>query len=278
MEPEKGDPSVRVTRDDVARAVAAVGVVPGDTVIFHSSLSSLGTVVGGPDAVIDGFLDAVGPTGTVAVPTLCNWAPGEQELVFDRWDPATTPSYVGRLTETLRRRPEAVRSDHATHSVAAIGAGATALCADHGAAGRRPGPFGDQAFAVASPWQRLYDGDAAYLFVGVTLRVCTMVHFVESLLVERALARVRPDRRAALAAEVQGWLTPGVWPSFRVPDREVFESELEAAGGEQRGQCGSATIRCVRARRLVDDWLVWAERDPDLWLPEAYQAWLARGA
>ncbi len=276
MEPEKGDPNVLVTRDEVAGALAAVGVGPADTVIFHSSLSSLGTVVGGPDTVIDGFLDAVGPAGTVAVPTLCNWAPGEQELVFDRWDPATTPSYVGRLTETLRRRPEAVRSDHATHSVAAIGAGATALCADHGASGPRPGPFGERAFAVASPWQRLYDGDAAYVFVGVSLRVCTMVHFVESLLVERALAPAQPERRAALADEVQGWQKPGVWPSFRVPDRELYEAELAAAGGVQRSRCGSATVRCVRARRLVDDWLLWAEADPERWLPEAYLGWLAR--
>ena len=26
---------------------------------------------------------------------------------FERWDPATTPSYVGKLSETLRLRPEA---------------------------------------------------------------------------------------------------------------------------------------------------------------------------
>ena len=72
MDPERGDRSVQVTREDVTCAAREVGVVPGDTLLFHSSLSSMGTVVGGPDAVIDGFLDAVGPEGTVAVPTLCN--------------------------------------------------------------------------------------------------------------------------------------------------------------------------------------------------------------
>ena len=120
MEHDIGDRNVQVTREDVARAAREVGIVPGDTVFFHSSLSSMGTVVGGPDAVIDGFLDAVGPEGTVAVPTLCNWAKDEQHLVFSRWDPATTPSYVGAITEALRQRPEAFRSDHATHSVAAV--------------------------------------------------------------------------------------------------------------------------------------------------------------
>ena len=142
MKPEPGDKSIQVTRADVTAGLRSVGIVPGDTVMFHSSLSSMGTVVGGPDTVIDGFLDAVGPTGTVAVPTLCNWKPEEQRLVFPRWDPRTTPSYVGIISETFRKRPEAVRSDHATHSVAAIGARAAELTADHGAGGLRLGPFG----------------------------------------------------------------------------------------------------------------------------------------
>ena len=76
MKPEIGDKGVHVTRGDVDAAARAMGIVAGDTVILHSSLSSMGTVGGGADAVIDGFLDAVGPAGTVAVPTLCNWTPG----------------------------------------------------------------------------------------------------------------------------------------------------------------------------------------------------------
>ena len=58
MKPEPGDKSIRVTRLDVAAALRSVGVSPGDTVLFHSSLSSMGTVEGGADAVIDGFLDS----------------------------------------------------------------------------------------------------------------------------------------------------------------------------------------------------------------------------
>ena len=58
MEPEPGDPSITVTRGDVTAGARAVGIVPGDTVMFHSSLSSMGAVEGGADAVIDGLLDA----------------------------------------------------------------------------------------------------------------------------------------------------------------------------------------------------------------------------
>ena len=51
---EVGDKAVQVTRSDVTVALRRVGIVSGDTVMFHSSLSSMGTVIGGADPVIDG--------------------------------------------------------------------------------------------------------------------------------------------------------------------------------------------------------------------------------
>ncbi|MEW6356095.1 MAG: AAC(3) family N-acetyltransferase [Planctomycetota bacterium] len=276
MKPEPGDKKIHVTRADVAAAAKAVGIVSGDVVFFHSSLSSMGTVDGGPGSVIDGFLDAVGPTGTVAVPALCNWQPEEQRLVFGRWDPKTTPSYVGKITEIFRHRPDAVRSNHATHSVAAIGARAKELTANHGASGKRPGPFSDTAFAVESPWERLYQWNAAYCFIGVTFRVCTMVHYVESRLVERALSRAKPEARTKLVEDVIGWMKPGVWPNIRVPDREVIEEMLAAKGLVRYGRIGSATFRCARAKPMVDEWVHIVEGDPAKWCPAEYVAWLRR--
>ena len=140
-----------VYREEIAASLQEVGVRPGDTVMFHSSLSSMGWVVGGADTVIDGFLDAVGPQGTVVVPTLCRMPDGERHLTFDRWNIATSVSCVGRITEVLRHRPDAVRSDHGTHSVAAIGPRARELTANHGAAGPRLGLWGPRAFAGKAP-------------------------------------------------------------------------------------------------------------------------------
>ena len=276
MKPEVGDKKVHITREDVSAAAKAIGIVPGDVVFFHSSLSSMGTVDGGPDAVIDGFLDAVGPEGTVAVPTLCNSRPEEQHLVFRRWNPETSPSYVGKITEVFRLRPDAVRSDHATHSVAAIGARAEELTANHGGGGLRPGPFGEKAFARESPWERLFQWNAAYGFIGVTFRVCTMVHYVETLLVERALDRAEPEARAGLAAEIAGWMKPGVWPNIRVTDREVIEKMLAEKGIVRYGKIGSATFRCARAKPMVAEWVAIVERDPGKWCPEEFVEWLGR--
>lgn len=275
MQPEVGDRSIRVTRADVARAAREVGIVPGDTVFFHSSLSSMGTVIGGADAVIDGFLDAVGPEGTVAVPTLCNWKPEEQHLVFERWDPETTPSYVGRITETLRLRPEALRSDHATHSVAAIGARAAELTRDHGAGGLRPGPFSPTAFARESPWERLVQWNAAYCFIGVTFIVCTLVHYVEAVLAERAVQRAAPERREEILGAMAGWMKPGPFPWMRIPDREVIERLLAEEGIVRYGRIGSATLRCGRAGSMARRWVEIVEADPERWLPEDWLALIA---
>ena len=274
MEPEVGDKSIEVTRDDVAAGLRSVGVEPGDVVMFHSSLSSLGAVVGGADAVIDGFLDAVGPAGTVAVPTLCKSQPERGNYVFETWDVGNTPCYVGAIPETLRQRPDAVRSDHATHSVAAIGARAVELTASHGAAGLRQGPFGPKAFAAESPWERLAQWDAAYCFVGVTFRVNTMVHYVETRLVQRALERAQPQDRAGLGEQVRGWLKPGLWPMISAADREEIERMEAEMGIVRYGKIGSATLRCARARAMVAEWIAAVEASPERWLPEDMLAWL----
>lgn len=274
MDHDKGDRNVRVTRQEAAETARTCGVVPGDTMMFHSSLSSMGTVVGGPDTVIDGFLDAVGSQGTVAVPTLCNWTPDTQKDVFPKWDPATSPSYVGRITEVFRMRPQAVRSNHPTHSVAAIGARAGELTAGHGDGGLRPGPYGRGAFAGCSPWQKLYEWNAAYCFIGVTFRVCTLVHFVETLLMVRALERAPAERREALADEVSGWMKPGAWLSIRIDEREVFEAWLAERGMVSYGKLGSATFRMARAQDIVDNWIALVEATPAKWLSEQAVTWL----
>ncbi|HJN15827.1 MAG TPA: AAC(3) family N-acetyltransferase [Armatimonadota bacterium] len=276
MKPEPRDPNIRVTRADIADAVRAVGVVPGDTAIFHSSLSSMGTVVDGPVAVIDGFADAVGSAGTVAVPTLCPSKPEGDASAIERWDPETTPSYVGLITETLRARSGAFRSDHHTHSITAIGRRAVELTRDHGAAGPRPSPFGTGAFARESPWQRLIDWNAAYCFIGVTFRVNTMVHCVEATLAERALDAADPDARDCLAAELAGWEKPGPYPSIRVEDRETIEEMLAGEGLMTYGKIGSATLRCCRADAMVERWVAIVEQEPERWLPDDYIDWLAK--
>lgn len=272
MRPEPGDKSILVRREDVATAVRSVGVLPADVVMFHSSLSSMGTVIGGPNAVIDGFLDAVGPQGTVAVPTLW-WHHADPPLRLEDWDIDTSPSYPGLITETFRLRPDSVRSDNPTHSVSAIGARALDLTRDHGKSGLRPCVFGDKAFARESPWERLYQWNAAYCFVGVDFTVNTMGHYCETRVVENILSRLPEPLRTQLEDEVRRWEKPGVWPSHNF---QRMGEHLAEKGLVRFGRIGSATLRCIRARDMVDTILATLTADPESWFNEEFLQWLAK--
>jgi aminoglycoside 3-N-acetyltransferase len=243
----------------------------------------MGTVVGGPNAVIDGFLDAVGPEGTVAVPTL--WWDGSQDLAD--WDYDNSPSYPGVITEAFRQRPDSIRSDNPTHSVSAIGARAAELTADHGKWGLRPCMYRDEAFAEASPWERLYLWNAHYCFLGVDFTVNTMGHYCQSRLVEWALQQAPPERRADLDARICRWetiteyyrqsragLSPSadfMWPSFSF---QRMGEHLAGLGLVRFATIGSATLRAIRARDMVDTILATLKAEPDQWLPAQFRAWL----
>ncbi|MEY2968143.1 MAG: SPBc2 prophage-derived aminoglycoside N(3)-acetyltransferase-like protein yokD, partial [Actinomycetota bacterium] len=60
--------SAPVTTKDTAIALANLGVREGDVLVVHASLSELGWVAGGPQAVLDGLFTAVGETGTITMP------------------------------------------------------------------------------------------------------------------------------------------------------------------------------------------------------------------
>lgn len=156
----------------IAEGLRRLGLQHGDAVFFHSSLKSLGWVEGGAEAVVDAFVDVVGHDGLVIAPTLsftfADWGPRGH-----MWDPRETPSRVGLITDTLWRRPEAHRSAHPTHSIAAIGSRAAELVQEHdqGSTFDRKGPYG-----------RYVQWDAWLLFLGVDFRVNTTVHAVEDWL------------------------------------------------------------------------------------------------
>jgi aminoglycoside 3-N-acetyltransferase len=159
-----------VSQKDIVRGLHTLGLVEGMDVLVHTSLSSFGFVQGGADAVIDALLQAVGAQGTVLVPTLT----GSEALSAQnppRFDPRQTPCWTGRIPETFRRRPEAIRSLHPTHSVAAIGARARDLTVGHEYAITPCGPD--------SPYGRLAASGGYILLLGVTHNVNTTFHHVE---------------------------------------------------------------------------------------------------
>jgi aminoglycoside 3-N-acetyltransferase len=124
------------------------GLVPGDTVLIHSSLKR--TLAQSAErgeqltaeSVLESFIAAVGPTGTLLFPLFnfdfCQGKP---------FDIRQTPSQMGILTELARRHPDAIRTGHPIYSFAVIGKHAPlfrTVCNAH-------------AYGADSPFQMLRD-------------------------------------------------------------------------------------------------------------------------
>jgi len=244
-----------VDQQDIAEGLAGLGVRAGNALLVHSSLSRFGHVKGGADAVIDALLQAVGPDGTVVVPTHTWGTVNAQDPVFDV---RSTPSIVGLVTEVFRARPEARRSLHPTHSCAAIGPRTDKLLSDHET---QVTPCGSK-----SPYQRLMDCGGRIVFLGVTLSVNTSLHALE----EVACVPWLFDRFQMLySVDYDGRRHPV--PSRRhsgdmLRDFEKVEPVLEARGALVKGQIGAATVRVLDAAAMRDILVPMLAEDPFLLL------------
>jgi aminoglycoside 3-N-acetyltransferase len=105
-----------LTLDKLVKDLRDLGVQAGDVLLVHSSYKSLGDVDGGPQTVIDALLAALGPDGTLIMPTF--------NFDFNKgkpWDVRSTPSQMGILTEFVRKDPRARRIFHPIYSFAIVG-------------------------------------------------------------------------------------------------------------------------------------------------------------
>ncbi|MEU1520280.1 AAC(3) family N-acetyltransferase [Streptomyces sp. NPDC005811] len=175
-----------VTRETLAAQLRDLGVEPGETLLVHSSLSSLGWVCGGSVAVVQALRDALGPDGTLVVPTqtgeLSDPAQWSRPPVPREWwetiraalplyDPLVTPSRgLGVIPETVRTWPGALRSAHPHTSFAALGPRAAEIVEGHAV---------DCRLGERSPLARLERLGARVLLLGAGYDSCTSFHLAE---------------------------------------------------------------------------------------------------
>lgn len=154
----------------IAQNLLECGLRPGGVVLVHSSLSSMGYVPGGPETVIRGLLEALGPEGTLLLPALSYEHVGAHHPVFDVLH---TPSNVGAIPEHFRTREGTLRSICPTHSVCGVGPLAKAVLGEHHLDETPCGPH--------SPFRKLRDLGGQIVFLGCGLRPNTSMHGVEEL-------------------------------------------------------------------------------------------------
>ena len=254
----------------VRAAFVSVGAAPGDTIVYHGSLKSMGWVEAGPTTVIDGALLATAPGGTVAVPTL--WYDGTPLRRAEDFDIDNSPAYNGALAEGMRRDPRSLRSCHYSHSVNAIGPRAGELTANHGGGARALSPWPD-AFNGISPWSRFYEWNALYCFIGTGMRPCTMKHWVESRYLSQLLDRLPAgEARDAALAEISP-APPRIWP---MANMLAIQPVLEERGLLRKSMLGSAEVIGVRTRPLVAALMEFFLASPEKCFREGFLGWLSR--
>jgi aminoglycoside 3-N-acetyltransferase len=242
-----------VTKEDIKKGLIELGLKKGDTVGVHGSLSSFGQVEGGADAVIDALVETVGEQGNIVMSThsanlsedrrtpemvamgvswLCKILP---------YDPDTTPVRTGIIPETFRKRKGVFRGSHPSNSVAALG---------------------PKAKELSEGWHRLLELDGYILLIGVGLDRCTAMHLAEGRVrfPDRILRIITPPKWFVEKYPEGEW----EWDIGPYPDFDKLTQPCLERGIMKTVRVGEATLRLVKLRELIDLYVEYLEKDPDL--------------
>jgi aminoglycoside N3'-acetyltransferase len=210
----------------------ALGVTPGAVLLAHCAFSRVGPVEGGPAGLIHALQDALGPAGTLVMPSMTD----DDDNVFD---PQRTPcAGMGIVADTFWRLPGVLRSD-SPHAFAARGPQAPRIVSPH------PINF---PHGLDSPVGRVFELDGQVLLLGVGHGADTTIHLAE------ALAGVRYRRPKHACALVDGAITRIAYGEIDhcCQNFTLVDGWLDVAGLQRRGQVGSAPARLARARDIVE--------------------------
>ncbi len=209
-----------------------LGVVPGGVLLVHTAFSRVRPIDGGPLGLIEALQEAVGPRGTLVMPSMSD----DDDVPFD--PRATACRSMGIVAESFWRLPGVLRSD-SPHAFAARGSEAARITAPH--------PV-EVPHGWDSPVGRVYELDGQVLLLGVGHDANTSVHLAEN---EAGMRYLRP--KYATVVE-----------SGRIVRRDYAELDhccerfalldgwLDTEGKQRRGVVGHGEARLMRARDVVE--------------------------
>lgn len=155
-----------IPKGTVVGQLRALGVREGMVLLVHTMFSQTGPVEGGPNGLIDALLEAVGPSGTLVMPS---WSADDDEI----FDPATyeVDEHLGVVADEFWQRAGVARGTH-PFAVAAYGPLADEIAG---------APFVVPPHAADSGVARVHDNDGWVLLLGVDHDGDTTIHLGELL-------------------------------------------------------------------------------------------------
>lgn len=228
-----------ITKARIARDLREnLGLAPGDRIAVHSSMKSLGRVEGGPIAVIEALIEAVGgpDAGTVLMPCFTG--------ALDVCDVRHSRSRVGLVSETFRTYPGVRLSPNHTHRVAVYGRDAQAIADCH---------VGTSPLGTGSPFHELTRRGGSVIHIGCDFRSSSLIHVAEHLFplpyndaqitfpgYDKEVTLIREDGTRIVCPPLDN---PGDSQGFL-----VLQERMDRYGLIRHGPVGEA--QCMRVRGL----------------------------
>lgn len=242
------------SKEELLKQLDRLNIDRTGTLLVHSSYKSMGEVEGGPHTVLDALCEYM-KDGLLVLPTHTWEYINKDNPVFEVKE---SPSNVGILTELFRKRPGVIRSEHPTHSVAALGKDAESFT---------EGEYRfNTACARESVWGKLVDRHAQILMLGVDLTKCTYIHGIEEWMdVPYRLS----DTSEILYSVLHSGEKVNV-PTYRHsgPDWSQrfwkVDGILDEEGAQLKGKLGDADVRVVDASQTNDVLSKLLAENPDL--------------
>jgi aminoglycoside N3'-acetyltransferase len=238
------------TVSELIDQLRTLGVEPGGVLLVHTSYRAVRPVEGGPLGLIEALRAALGPAGTLVMPS---WS-DDDDTPFD---PARSPAAaeLGVVAETFRRLRGVRRSNH-PFAFAGVGPQADAVLAD---------PLPLPPHIPASPVGRVHGVDGQVLLLGVNHDADTTLHLAEVISgVPYGISRHCTVLRDGALVRIDYTENDHCCERFTLVDEW-----LRAAGLQREGPVGNAHARLARSRDIVQVARAQLARDPLLCLHPA---------
>ena len=219
-----------ISIEALAQQLLDLSVKPGGVLLVHTAFSRVKPVEGGPSGLIDALHAALGPGGTLAMPSMAS----DDDHPFDP-KRSSSPD-MGVMAETFWSHSGVLRSN--SPRAAAVGPSAAQITAPH--------PL-DPPHGLDSPAGRVYELDGQVLLLGVGHDANTTIHLAENL----AGVRYRGDKYVTV-------LDGGRQARFEYREIDhccerfaLADGWLDAKGTQRRGTVGHGEARLSQARDIV---------------------------
>lgn len=259
-----------ITLKNLSEELKSLGIEKGDRIFVHSSFKKLGFEGDeSPDDAVSLLKELVGAEGTLGMPVFSfSFSPEEM------FDPKSSPSKVGAISEAFRKSDGVVRSISPSHSVAFWGKDAD-FCA-RSTCGLPP-------YSMAGPFGKLYQLDFKILMLGCGLAPNSTLHAVEHW---AELPYCRNGIHHSYS--VHDGYTDGALSAYMpVGHRDFYRGEnsinakyaklLKRHDALISGMTGKSMSYLMSAGKLVDICMAELEKSPDLFLCDDKNCWSCRG-